>query len=115
VRAAIVLDLGFGDAGKGLLTDWLMRRRGAGLVVRFNGGVREGEALAARGVAEPFSRSAVSEEARVITPRHHPGGPGPAARRAGRDRSGPAGAADRSPEDGRAGLYALCSHGRGGA
>ncbi|HZI16075.1 MAG TPA: adenylosuccinate synthetase [Myxococcus sp.] len=42
-RAAhLVVDLGFGDAGKGTLTDWLVRRHGAGLVVRFNGGAQAG-------------------------------------------------------------------------
>jgi adenylosuccinate synthase len=38
----VVIDLGFGDAGKGLLTDYLVRRHGAGLVVRFNGGAQAG-------------------------------------------------------------------------
>lgn len=38
-RAAwAVVDLGFGDAGKGLMTDYLVRRTGADVVVRFNGG-----------------------------------------------------------------------------
>lgn len=42
-RAAhIVVDLGFGDAGKGTLTDWLVRRHEARLVVRFNGGAQAG-------------------------------------------------------------------------
>jgi adenylosuccinate synthase len=42
-RAAyIVVDLGFGDAGKGTLTDWLVRRHGARRVVRFNGGAQAG-------------------------------------------------------------------------
>lgn len=41
-RAIVVVDLGFGDAGKGLLTDSLVRREGAGLVVRFNGGAQAG-------------------------------------------------------------------------
>jgi adenylosuccinate synthase len=42
-RAAyLVVDLGFGDAGKGTLTDWLVRRHGARLVVRFNGGAQAG-------------------------------------------------------------------------
>lgn len=42
-RAAhLVVDLGFGDSGKGTLTDWLVRRHGAGLVVRFNGGAQAG-------------------------------------------------------------------------
>ena len=42
MRAAIVVDLGFGDAGKGLVTDWLTRSLGATLVVRFNGGAQAG-------------------------------------------------------------------------
>ena len=37
-RAIAVVDLGFGDAGKGLITDYLVRRLGARCVVRFNGG-----------------------------------------------------------------------------
>lgn len=42
-RAAfLVVDLGFGDAGKGLLTDYLVRTTGAELVVRFNGGAQAG-------------------------------------------------------------------------
>ena len=41
-RAAIVVDLGFGDAGKGLVTDWLVRTLGAGLVARFHGGAQAG-------------------------------------------------------------------------
>lgn len=41
-RAAVVVDLGFGDAGKGLLTDFLVRRMEADLVVRFNGGAQAG-------------------------------------------------------------------------
>ena len=42
MRAYIVIDLGFGDCGKGLLTDFLARKRGAGLVVRYNGGAQAG-------------------------------------------------------------------------
>lgn len=41
-RAAIVVDLGFGDAGKGLVTDALVRAMGARLVVRFHGGAQAG-------------------------------------------------------------------------
>lgn len=41
-EAHIVVDLGFGDSGKGTLTDWLVRRHGARLVVRFNGGAQAG-------------------------------------------------------------------------
>jgi adenylosuccinate synthase len=42
VRVYIIVDLGFGDAGKGLLTDFLARRFEAGLVVRYNGGAQAG-------------------------------------------------------------------------
>jgi adenylosuccinate synthase len=42
LRAYIVLDLGFGDAGKGLLTDTLVRQAAAGVVVRYNGGAQAG-------------------------------------------------------------------------
>lgn len=42
MRAYIVVDLGFGDAGKGLLTDFLARQFDAGLVVRYNGGAQAG-------------------------------------------------------------------------
>ena len=54
-RAVAVVDLGFGDAGKGLVVDYLARRgstgEGAGLVVRFNGG-----AQAAHNVVTPDGR-----------------------------------------------------------
>jgi adenylosuccinate synthase len=42
LRAYIIVDLGFGDAGKGLLTDFLARRLGSGVVVRYNGGAQAG-------------------------------------------------------------------------
>jgi adenylosuccinate synthase len=42
LRAHIIVDLGFGDAGKGLLTDFLARKLQAGLVVRYNGGAQAG-------------------------------------------------------------------------
>ena len=41
-RAWIVVDLGFGDAGKGGVTDFLARDQRADLVVRFNGGAQAG-------------------------------------------------------------------------
>src|SRR4051812_14869157 len=41
-EAWIVVDLGFGDAGKGTITDYLARARGAHAVVRFNGGAQAG-------------------------------------------------------------------------
>jgi len=47
LRAYIVVDLGFGDAGKGLLTDFLVRQFGAGLVVRYNGGAQAGHNVVA--------------------------------------------------------------------
>lgn len=42
LRAYVVVDLGFGDAGKGLMTDFLVRQFDAGLVVRYNGGAQAG-------------------------------------------------------------------------
>lgn len=41
----IVVDLGFGDAGKGSVVDHLVRERGADLVVRFNGGAQAGHSV----------------------------------------------------------------------
>lgn len=41
-EAWLVVDLGFGDAGKGTVTDFLVRARGARAVVRFNGGAQAG-------------------------------------------------------------------------
>lgn len=42
MRAFVIVDLGFGDAGKGLLTDYFVRRTGAQVVVRYNGGAQAG-------------------------------------------------------------------------
>ncbi len=42
MRAFIIVDLGYGDSGKGLLTDFLVREYGAGVVVRYNGGAQAG-------------------------------------------------------------------------
>ncbi|MEM6928794.1 MAG: adenylosuccinate synthetase [Myxococcota bacterium] len=41
-EAWAVVDLGFGDAGKGSVTDFLVRDRDGSLVVRFNGGAQAG-------------------------------------------------------------------------
>ena len=41
-RAILVVDLGFGDSGKGTIIDFLARRTGAHTVVRFNGGPQAG-------------------------------------------------------------------------
>jgi len=42
LRAYIIVDLGFGDAGKGLLTDYLVRHFKSSIVVRYNGGAQAG-------------------------------------------------------------------------
>lgn len=42
MRAHIIIDLGFGDSGKGLLTDHLVRSQKAGVVIRYNGGAQAG-------------------------------------------------------------------------
>jgi adenylosuccinate synthase len=47
VRALVIADLGFGDAGKGLLTDFLVRETGAKLIVRYNGGAQAGHNVVA--------------------------------------------------------------------
>ena len=44
-EAHIVVDLGFGDSGKGTVTDHLVRATGAQLVVRFNGGAQAGHTV----------------------------------------------------------------------
>ncbi len=46
-RAFVVVDLGFGDAGKGLVTDYLAREHDARTVVRFNGGAQAGHNVVA--------------------------------------------------------------------
>lgn len=45
MKAVIVVDLGFGDSGKGTVTDALVRQLGASLVVRFNGGAQAGHTV----------------------------------------------------------------------
>lgn len=57
MTAWIVADLGFGDSGKGTLTDWLVREHGAGLVVRWNGGAQAGHTVVTdEGRAHTFSQ-----------------------------------------------------------
>ena len=41
-QAFAVIDLGFGDSGKGTIVDYLVRKTGSNLVVRFNGGAQAG-------------------------------------------------------------------------
>lgn len=57
MRAYIVIDLGFGDAGKGLITDFLVRQTLAGVVVRYNGGAQAGHnVVTPEGVHHTFSQ-----------------------------------------------------------
>src|SRR5262245_27607669 len=44
-HAFVVVDLGFGDAGKGSIVDALVRRHDAKLVVRWNGGAQAGHTV----------------------------------------------------------------------
>lgn len=43
--ARVIIGSGFGDEGKGLFTDYLCAREGAGMVVRFNGGAQAGHTV----------------------------------------------------------------------
>lgn len=45
LEGSVVVDLGFGDAGKGMVTDALVRRTNASCVVRFNGGAQAGHTV----------------------------------------------------------------------
>ena len=57
MNAYIVVDLGFGDSGKGLLTDFLVRRTGATIVVRYNGGAQAGHnVVTPEGVHHTFAQ-----------------------------------------------------------
>jgi adenylosuccinate synthase len=57
VTAFIIADLGFGDAGKGTITDWLVRKHGAALVVRYNGGAQAGHTVVtSEGRAHTFAQ-----------------------------------------------------------
>ncbi|MBX3227811.1 MAG: adenylosuccinate synthetase [Labilithrix sp.] len=56
-RVWIVADLGFGDSGKGTITDYLVRTRSAELVVRWNGGAQAGHTVVTEdGRAHVFSQ-----------------------------------------------------------
>lgn len=112
MSAWIVVDLGFGDSGKGATVDALVRHTGARLVVRFNGGAQAGHNVVTSdgrhhtfsqfcsgsfvagvsgllgpdfvlhplgmaveaahlervGIGDAFSRTSVSDRARVISP-----------------------------------------------
>lgn len=45
MKGYVVIGAGYGDEGKGLITDYLTRTVGAGLVVRFNGGAQAGHTV----------------------------------------------------------------------
>jgi adenylosuccinate synthase len=112
--AYIVCGLGFGDEGKGTITDFLAREHGCRTVVRYNGGpqaghnvvtpdgrhhcfaqfgaatfvdgtetflsrdmviepetlVVEAEALASKGIRDPFKRVIISPDCAIATPMH---------------------------------------------
>lgn len=45
MKAHAVIGANYGDEGKGLMTDYLCARKGAGVVVRFNGGAQAGHTV----------------------------------------------------------------------
>jgi adenylosuccinate synthase len=78
--AFIVVDLGFGDAGKGHLVDFLVRKSQAGVVVRYNGGAQAGHnVVTPEGLHHTFSQfgsGAFVPGVKTILSRHmviHPG------------------------------------------
>ncbi len=57
MTAHLIVDLGFGDAGKGLLTDTLARQLETDLVVRYNGGAQAGHnVVTPQGLHHTFSQ-----------------------------------------------------------
>ncbi len=48
-HAYLTVDLGFGDAGKGSIVDYLTRAHTAHTVVRYNGGAQAGHRVVAAG------------------------------------------------------------------
>ena len=52
----IVVDLGFGDAGKGATVDWLCANRSVSAVVRFNGGAQAAHNVVAAGRHHRFAQ-----------------------------------------------------------
>lgn len=66
--AFIVTDLGFGDAGKGTVVDWLAATRKVSLVVRHNGGAQAGHnVVTEEGVHHTFSQWGAATLRRVPT------------------------------------------------
>jgi len=51
----VVLDLTFGDGGKGRVVDWLTKRKSNAIVVRFNGGHQAGHGVQHENIQHSFS------------------------------------------------------------
>lgn len=72
-KISIIGGLGFGDEGKGAVTDYLVRRDSAGLVVRYNGGAQAAHnVVTADGRSHTFSQfgSGTLAGARTFLSRH---------------------------------------------
>lgn len=55
MSSKVVIGAGFGDEGKGLVTDWLCRSCVKPLVIRFSGGQQAGHTVVAHGLRHVFS------------------------------------------------------------
>ncbi|WP_417908826.1 adenylosuccinate synthetase [Candidatus Electronema sp. PJ] len=55
MKGKFVIGAGFGDEGKGLVTDWLCRTCENPLVIRFSGGQQAGHTVVAQGLRHVFS------------------------------------------------------------
>ncbi len=55
MSSKVVIGAGFGDEGKGLVTDWLCRSCATPLVIRFSGGQQAGHTVCANGLRHVFS------------------------------------------------------------
>lgn len=55
MSSKVVLGAGFGDEGKGLVTDWLCRSCAKPLVIRFSGGQQAGHTVVANGLRHVFA------------------------------------------------------------
>ncbi|CAK8720802.1 Adenylosuccinate synthetase [Candidatus Electronema halotolerans] len=55
MSSKVVIGAGFGDEGKGLVTDWLCRSCAKPLVIRFSGGQQAGHTVCANGLRHVFS------------------------------------------------------------
>lgn len=55
MEAHVIIGANYGDEGKGLMTDYFVRRQNADVVVRFNGGAQAGHTVVDGGVRHVFS------------------------------------------------------------